>query len=316
MTEEDGHRDTTPAATNTTVHVGLHSTTPVFDSTQEEWVEYVERLDSYFLANDIWDPAKKRAILVNAVGPQTYQLIKTLCLPGKPQDHSFEEISGRVKTHFHSPIIKRYEFNTRKQKPGETIAEFTAALRKIADDCEFGTVLNDMLRDRLVFGVSDKKLQNRYLRESTLTYVQARDMALAAETADKDSRRLQDTSDACGSTLLYARSQQDETVANVRNSYNCRPRSGRPSSDTSSSSATSSTCYRCGGKHDASKCHFKEYECRHCHKKGHLARVCRKKARDHASEQAHHVEASLSSDEEYTMYTIGSKTTKPFIVNV
>ena len=44
--------------------------------------------------------------------------------------------------------------------------------------------------------------------------------------------------------------------------------------------------------------------------------MCCKKARDQASEQAHHVDASLSSDEEYTMYTIGSKTTKPFIVNV
>ena len=136
-------------------------------------MEYGERLDSYFLANDIADPVKKQAILVDAVGPKTYRLIKTLCLPGKPQDHSFEEIVKRVKTHFHpkpSPIIKRYEFNTRRQKLGESIAEFTAALRKIADDCDYGTVLNDMLRDRLVFGVADKKLQNRFFREATLTY--------------------------------------------------------------------------------------------------------------------------------------------------
>ena len=172
---------------NMTVHVGLHGTTPVFNSTQEKWAEYnyVEPLNRYvyFLANDIGDPAKKHTILVNTVGWQAYRLNKTLCLPGKPQDHSFEVISGRVKTHFHpkpSPIIKRYEFNTRKQKPGKTIAEFTTALRKIADDCKFGTILNDMLRVRLDFGVSDKKLQNRYLRESTLTYVQARDIALPA----------------------------------------------------------------------------------------------------------------------------------------
>ena len=99
---------TAAAATSTTVHVGLHGTAPVFDSTQEEWEDYAERLDSYFLANDIGDPAKRRAILVNAVGPKTYRLIKTLCLPEKQQDHSFEEIVKRVKEHFHlkpSPII-------------------------------------------------------------------------------------------------------------------------------------------------------------------------------------------------------------------
>ena len=179
-----GHA-TASAPTLTTVHVGLHGTTPTFDGSQQEWAEYVERLDSYFLPNDIGDPDKKRAILINAVGPTTYRLIKTLSLPEKPSEHLFEQIVKRVESHFHpkpSPLIKRYEFNGRKQRPGETIAEFTAALRKIAQDCEYGAVLGEMLRDRLVFGVADKRLQNRYLRESKLlTFAQARDMALDSE---------------------------------------------------------------------------------------------------------------------------------------
>ena len=71
------------AATTVTVAVpGLHGTVSPFDGSQEDWIEYAERLDSYFVANDIVDVAKKRAILLNAVGPTTYRLIKTLCLPG------------------------------------------------------------------------------------------------------------------------------------------------------------------------------------------------------------------------------------------
>ena len=96
-----------------------------------------------------------------------------------------------MNTHFHpkpSPIIKQYEFNERKQRPGESVTEFPAAIRKIADDCEYGLALNNMFRDRLVFGTADKRLQNRYLRETTLTYVNARNRALAAEAADKDSK--------------------------------------------------------------------------------------------------------------------------------
>ena len=80
------------ATSTVTVMRGFHGIIPVFDGSQEDWVEYVERLDSYFVANDITDPAKKRAILLNAVGPSTYRLLKTLCLPDKPTDHSFEEI--------------------------------------------------------------------------------------------------------------------------------------------------------------------------------------------------------------------------------
>ena len=56
MTEEGDAPLVAAAATSTTVHVGLHGTAPVFDSTQEEWAEYVERLDSYFIANNITDP--------------------------------------------------------------------------------------------------------------------------------------------------------------------------------------------------------------------------------------------------------------------
>ena len=38
---------------------GLHGRVSAFDANQEEWIEYVERLELYFLANDITDPAKK-----------------------------------------------------------------------------------------------------------------------------------------------------------------------------------------------------------------------------------------------------------------
>ena len=48
---------------------GLHGTVSPFDGSQEDWIEYAERLNSYLVANDITDMAKKRAILLNAVVP-------------------------------------------------------------------------------------------------------------------------------------------------------------------------------------------------------------------------------------------------------
>ena len=147
---------------------GLHGKVSAFDANQEEWIEYVECLELYFLANDITDPVKKRAILLNAAGPTTYRLVKTLVVPGKPTDLSFDEIVEKVKLHFNpkpSPIIKRYEFNTRKQKPTETVSEYVAALRRIAEHCEYGSTLNDMLRDRLVCGIADNRVQDRFLHE-------------------------------------------------------------------------------------------------------------------------------------------------------
>lgn len=78
-----------PEPTDCVARLGLHGVVSPFDSNQEEWVEYAERLEHYFIANDITDDAKRRAIFLNGVGPPTYRLIKTLTLPGTPKDFKF-----------------------------------------------------------------------------------------------------------------------------------------------------------------------------------------------------------------------------------
>ena len=103
--------------------VGLHG---AFDPAVEEWMEYVERLSHYFEANDITSEGKKRAILLNAVGPSTYWLIKTLASPARVTELSFEELVEKASAHFGpkpSLIVKRYESNTRVQGEGESIAQ-------------------------------------------------------------------------------------------------------------------------------------------------------------------------------------------------
>ena len=137
--------------------VGQHRFVVPFDTTQEELSEYAERLGYYFIANDITGEEKQRAILLNAVGASTYRLLKTLVSPSNLTDLSVEEIVARAKAHFNpkpSPIVKRYDFNTRCQRESETITNYIAELRKIAEFCEYGAVLKDMLRDRLVCGIS------------------------------------------------------------------------------------------------------------------------------------------------------------------
>ena len=164
MTEEDGEAPRAAMAT------GSHGVISPFDGNAEEWIDYAERLENYFVANDITDIAKRRAILLNGVGPSTYRLIKTLCLPGSPKDFKFEELVKRVRVHFNpkpSVIVKRFEFNTRKQRSDESVSDF---VRKITEYCEYGDKLNDMLRDRFVCGIFDKRVQRRFLQEATLTY--------------------------------------------------------------------------------------------------------------------------------------------------
>ena len=109
-----------------------HGSTGEFDRSQEDWVSYCERLEQYFVANDVKNTDKQKAILLSVCGALTYQLIWKLVAPNKPTDKTFAEIVELVKDHHTPPppaAMQRYTFNKRVQKDGETVAEFVAELR-------------------------------------------------------------------------------------------------------------------------------------------------------------------------------------------
>ena len=62
------------------------------------WIEYIERLEHYFTANAITDNGKKRAVLLSLCGAKTYKLIRNLVAPGKPTDKFFAELVNLLKT--------------------------------------------------------------------------------------------------------------------------------------------------------------------------------------------------------------------------
>ena len=56
----------------------------------------------------------------------------------------------------------------------------------LAENCEFGTTLNAMLPDRLVFGVEEPRIQQWLLAEPDLTFDKAFELASAARQNVKD----------------------------------------------------------------------------------------------------------------------------------
>ena len=111
--------------------MATHGTIGEYDHSNEDWISYCERLEHYFAANDVNNASKQRAILLSVCGATTYQLIRNLVAPAKPVDKSFRELVTLVKEHHTSPpsvTVQRFNFNSRSQKDGETVAQFVAEL--------------------------------------------------------------------------------------------------------------------------------------------------------------------------------------------
>jgi hypothetical protein len=71
-----------------------------FEEEKDEWCDYQERLDQLFIAKDITEEAKKKAILLSSCGRGAYRLIKKLVLPIKVGDESYTTICAKLANHF------------------------------------------------------------------------------------------------------------------------------------------------------------------------------------------------------------------------
>lgn len=70
----------------------------VFDPEEESWTEYKERLEHYFLENDITEAAKK-SVSIAVVEAKTYKLLTNLCKPQQPVELDFEELCEVLTKH-------------------------------------------------------------------------------------------------------------------------------------------------------------------------------------------------------------------------
>jgi len=109
-----------------------HGSVGEFDAGKETWTSYCERLQLYFLANDVATAEKQRAIFLTVCGATTYQLIRNLVAPRKPTQQPLDELIQLAEDH-HAPklsvTVLRFKFNLRTQSDRETIAAFMAKLR-------------------------------------------------------------------------------------------------------------------------------------------------------------------------------------------
>jgi hypothetical protein len=115
-------------------------------------------------------------------------------------------------------IAERFRFHKRSQLEGESISSFLASLKKLSKHFKFGTSnLNDSLRDRFVCGLSNELIQKRLLSEADLSLSKASEIALAMETAAKDSQELQGKPESTEVNKLHPDKNKTEQVTQPQN---------------------------------------------------------------------------------------------------
>lgn len=156
----------------------------------------------------------------------------------------FETILAKFDAHFlpkRNVIHERYVFFSRFQQEEGSSEKFITDLHKLAETCEFGEMREEMIRDRIVVGVSDQDLSRKLQMDHSLTLTRAIEVVRMSELINE-----QQGIQRQGTSL-------ESSVNRVRKS----------------------SCSRCGGFcRSRFNCPARNATCHRCSRKGHYAQQC------------------------------------------
>ncbi|XP_048751787.2 uncharacterized protein K02A2.6-like [Ostrea edulis] len=161
-------------------------------------------------------------------------------------------------------IFSRYKFNCRTQQENETCDEFLTALKVLVKDCGYANS-EEMLRDRIVFGVRSAKIREKLITTgSDLSLNQAIDIANLYELSRAQLKTMSEDSkgDLVGNEV-------NRITTNYKGKQSDFPK-----------------CRQCGNrKHEAGeRCVAIGKTCSSCGKRNHFARVCESSVKTKRSE--------------------------------
>ncbi|XP_070385622.1 uncharacterized protein [Dermacentor albipictus] len=189
-----------------------------FDPKTQNFESYLERFEHFLTANDIAD-AKRLPVFLTVIGPEAYEVLRSLVVPAAPGEKSYAEVKRLLKEHYSprsSVIAERCKFNRRVQQEGESVEGFIVELKHLVRKCDYGDFLQDALRDRLVAGIRNEETQRALFAERELTFDGACKIALDRELAARDTEQLRSRERQAPVLVVKSRPHQHKRPANPK----------------------------------------------------------------------------------------------------
>ena len=141
----------------------------------EKLKQFALRWKHYSLALELSkkDEDAQVGTLLTVIGPEAQEVYTTFEWENEGDEEKIQLVLDQFKVYCESKKnipFERYCFNQRQQQTGETYDQYKTALKKLAEGCDFAKITPDeILRDRLLFGIADNKVRERLLHETNLT---------------------------------------------------------------------------------------------------------------------------------------------------
>ena len=101
--------------------------------------------------------------LVYTMGDEAEDILRSFSMTEEEQS-KFNKVQEKFEDHFvkrRNVIYERAKFNKRKQEQGEPVDKFITALYSLAEHCGYGVLHDEMIRDRIVVGITNPGLSEK-----------------------------------------------------------------------------------------------------------------------------------------------------------
>ncbi|CAH0731334.1 unnamed protein product, partial [Brenthis ino] len=245
---------------------------PAMADSDLKWIHWKYSFEN-FIAQEAAsaDDALKYKLLVNHISPSIFNFIQACT--------TYVDAMTTLSTTYEKQkniILARHRLVTRKQQPGETLAEYSRSLAILARECHFKAVTanehqNETVRGTFIAGILSQKIRERLLEKSTMSLEETLNLATSLETAENTSRLLTVSSPSTSAVPINTISETQASQPQL-NLAASKPQNFHHSRPTQSDRR----CFFCGGNvHKRTKCPANNAQCQLCSKKGHFATVCR-----------------------------------------
>ena len=187
----------------------------------ENWSYFREQWNDYKIATGLREKNKKiRVVTLRGImGKDCYNIYKRLALEEEEKER-VTSILDCLEKYFKPALNVTYErfiFNTCDQQSHETIDEYVNKLRGLSETCEFGTLRDSFIKDRIVLGTKHKQVRVTLLNQKELTLDKALSVCRSSELTEQHLLKIYDNSISNVNSLQNIIQKEGEWKSEKRN---------------------------------------------------------------------------------------------------